>query len=68
VSQPVWHLDGEPRDVRVNLTEAWLRVHILRYPTHTLLKKEKKFHMLFALLLYRMAAGCAATDIHTGVV
>jgi hypothetical protein len=68
VSQPVWHLGGEPRDVRVNPTEAWLSVHILRYPTHTLFKKEKKFHMRFALLLYRMVAGCAATDVHTGVV
>jgi hypothetical protein len=71
VSQPVWHEDGAPRDVGVNLTEAWLRVDVLRHPTHTVLKKEKIFHMLFvlfALLLYGEVAGCAATDVHTGVV
>jgi hypothetical protein len=31
------------------------------------LKKEKIFHMLVALLLYGVVAGCAATDVHTGV-
>jgi len=56
------------RDVGVNLTEAWLRVDVLRHPTHTVLKKERIFHMVFALLLYGVVASCAATDVHTGVV
>jgi hypothetical protein len=30
-------------------------------------KKEKIFHMLFALLLYGVVAGCTVTDIHAGV-